>query len=179
MRVTTVRGAEAAAARAAENVDRLIAEALDARGVAHVALAGGSTPRRCHELLAERRSAWAGVHLWASDERCVPPDDDEANWKMVVESLVSRIEIDEAQLHRPPGELGPDDGAAAHERGRRAPGPAHPPVLDVVMCGLGEDGHTLSLFPGHPEVEERSRLPPGGGGSPKPPPRPPPFPPPP
>ena len=164
MRVTTVRDGEAAAARAAEVVDRLIAEALDERGVAHVALAGGSTPRRCHELLAERRADWDGVHLWASDERCVPPDDDEANWKMIVESLVSRISIDEAQLHRPPGELGPDEGSRAYEDELRDV------VFDVVMCGMGEDGHTLSLFPGHPEVEERTRLVVGVRNSPKPPP---------
>jgi 6-phosphogluconolactonase len=169
VRVTTVRDAEAAAARAAEEVDRLIGAALDARGVAHVALAGGTSPRRCHELLAERRSAWAGVHLWASDERCVPPGDPEANWTMVVESLVDRISIDASQLHRPPGELGPDAGAEAYERELRAV-VGEDPVLDVVMCGLGEDGHTLSLFPGHPEVEERSRLVVGVRDSPKPPP---------
>jgi 6-phosphogluconolactonase len=169
MRVTTVRDAEAAAARAAEVVDRLIAAGLDERGVAHVALAGGSTPRRCHELLAELRSEWGGVHLWASDERCVPPEDDDSNWKMIVESLISRIEIDAAQLHRPPGELGPDPGAEAYERELRS-AIAPEPVLDVVMCGLGEDGHTLSLFPGHPEVEERERLVVGVRDAPKPPP---------
>src|SRR4051812_21818955 len=115
MRVTTVRDAEAAAARAADVVERIIVEACRAHGVCHIALAGGSTPRRCHELLAERRTDWSGVHLWASDERCVPPDDDEANWKMIVASLISRISIDEDRLHRPPGELGPDAGASAYE----------------------------------------------------------------
>jgi 6-phosphogluconolactonase len=171
MRVTTVSDAEAAAARAAEVVDGLIDEALQERGVAHIVLAGGTTPRRCHELLAERRSEWGGVHLWAGDERCVPPDDDEANWKMIVDSLISRISIDEAQLHRPPGELGPDAGADAYERElREVVAGEDVPVLDVVMCGLGEDGHTLSLFPGHPEVEERSRLVVGVRDSPKPPP---------
>jgi 6-phosphogluconolactonase len=164
MRVTTVPDAEAAAARAAETVDRLLDEAVAERGVAHLALAGGSTPRRLHELLAERRGDWSGVHLWASDERCVPPDDDEANWKMIVESLIARIEIDESQLHRPPGELGPDEGASAYEDELRAV------EFDVVMCGLGEDGHTLSLFPGHPEVEERTRLVVGVRDAPKPPP---------
>jgi 6-phosphogluconolactonase len=171
LRITTVRDAEAAAARAADVVGLLLDEALAARGVAHLALAGGSTPKRCHELLAERRESWDGVHLWESDERCVAPDDDESNWKMIDASLVSRIAIDEAQLHRAPGELGPDAGADAYEDElRRVIDAAGAPVLDIVMCGLGEDGHTMSLFPGHPEVHERSRLVVGVRESPKPPP---------
>src|SRR3954452_194924 len=115
MRVTTVRDAEAAAARAPDVVERIIVEACRAHGVCHIALAGGSTPRRCHELLAERRSDWDGVHIWASDERCVPVGDEQANWTMIEESLLSRIKIDPAQLHRPPGELGPSAAADAYE----------------------------------------------------------------
>lgn len=171
MRITTVRDAEAAAARAADVVNVLLDEAIAARGLAHLALAGGSTPKRCHELLAERRANWDGVHLWESDERCVPPDDDESNWKMIEASLVSRISIAADQLHRAPGELGPDASAEAYEEElRRVIGGAGVPVLDVCMCGLGEDGHTMSLFPGHPEVRERERLVVGVRDSPKPPP---------
>jgi 6-phosphogluconolactonase len=171
VRITTVRDAEAAAARAADIVNRLLDEAIAARGVAHLALAGGSTPKRCHELLAERRADWSGVHLWESDERCVAPDDDEANWKMIVSSLVGRISIADEQLHRMPGELGPDAGADAYEDElRRVLGGEGFPVLDVVMCGLGEDGHTMSLFPDHPQVHERERLVVGVRDSPKPPP---------
>src|SRR3954462_13533142 len=169
MRVTTVRDAEAAAARAADVVERIIVEACRAHGVCHLALAGGSTPRRCHELLAERRSNWAGVHIWASDERCVPPDSDDSNWKMITESLLDRVSIDESQLHRPRGELGREAAADAYEQEvrsaiwpcdagdelRAAAAAADGGVsLDIVMCGLGEVGHTLSLFPGHPEVHE-------------------------
>jgi len=171
VRVTTVRDAEAAAVRAADVVNVMLDEALGARGVAHLALAGGSTPKRCHELLAERRADWSGVHLWESDERCVPPDDDESNWKMIEASLISRIAIAEDQLHRMPGELGPDEGADAHEAElRRVVEGDDVPVFDIVMCGLGEDGHTMSLFPGHPQVHERSRLVVGVRDSPKPPP---------
>ena len=171
MRVTTVRDAEAAAARAAEVVDRLISDACDARGAAHIALAGGSTPRRCHELLAERRKDWGGIHLWQSDERCVPPDDDESNWKMITESLIARISIRDDLLHRAPGELGRDAAADAYEAEiRRLVDGSGTPCFDVIMCGLGEDGHTLSLFPGHPEVHERERLVVGVANAPKPPP---------
>ena len=171
MRITTVRDAEAAAARAADVVNVMLDEAIAARGVAHLALAGGSTPKRCHELLAERRENWDGVHIWESDERCVPPDDDDSNWKMIDASLLSRITIGDDQLHRMVGELGPDAGADAYEEElRRVIGGEGVPVLDICMCGLGEDGHTMSLFPGHPQVQERSRLVVGVRDSPKPPP---------
>src|SRR3954447_8232889 len=150
MRVTTVADAEAVAARAADGVERLIAAG---DGVFHVALAGGSTPERCHELLAERDVDWSRVHVWESDERAVPPDDEESNFLMIRRSLLDRIDITEANVHRVRGELGADAAAAAYEEELRAAGP-----LDLVMCGMGPDGHTMSLFPGHPELEVSDRL---------------------
>src|SRR4051812_19707399 len=174
MRLTTVADAEAAAARAADRVSRLIAEALDARGVAHVALAGGSTPRRCHEHLAGLVPDWSRVHIWLSDERCVGPDDPEANFRMVRESLLDRASVPDANVHRVQGELGPEVAADAYEAELRAQvaevTQASVPILDVVMCGMGEDGHTLSLFPGNPAVTVRDRIVVGVHGSPKPPP---------
>ena len=164
MRVTTVADAEAAAARAADLVAQLVGEAIAARGVCHLALAGGSTPERCHELLAERDVDWSAVHLWESDERCVPPDDEDSNFLMIRRSLLDRISIPEGNVHRAPGELGPDEGARAYER------ELADRVLDVVMCGMGPDGHTMSLFPDHALLEERDRLVAGISDSPKPPP---------
>jgi 6-phosphogluconolactonase len=168
MRLTTVRDAEAVARRAADAVELAIAAAVRERGVCHLALAGGSTPQRCHELLVEREINWAGVHVWLSDERCVPPGDEDANWRMVRESLLDRVAVPEANQHRPPGERGPDEGASLYEDEVR--GAVPDTVFDIVMCGMGPDGHTLSLFPGHPEIEERTRLVAGVRDSPKPPP---------
>jgi 6-phosphogluconolactonase len=174
VKLVTVADADAAAARAAERVAELIAEAVDARGAAHVALAGGSTPRRCHEHLARLRRDFTRVHVWLSDERCVPPGDPESNFRMVRESLLERVDAPEGNVHRVPGELGPDRGADAYEAELRAHveqrTQAGVPILDVVMCGMGEDGHTLSLFPGHPEVTVKDRIVVGVHDAPKPPP---------
>jgi 6-phosphogluconolactonase len=174
VRLTTVADGDAAARRAADRVSLLMREAVDARGVAHVALAGGSTPKRCHVYLAEQVADWSRVHVWLSDERCVPPDDPEANFLMVRESLLDRVSIPDGNVHRIQGELGPEVAADAYQAELREhvgeTTPAGVPVLDVVMCGMGEDGHTLSLFPGNPAVTVRDRLVVGVHGSPKPPP---------
>jgi 6-phosphogluconolactonase len=161
MRLTTVADAEAVALRAADTVERLAA----GRDVFHLALAGGSTPERCHELLAERDIDWSRVHIWESDERAVPPDDEESNFLMIRRSLLDRIEIPEENVHRVAGERGADAAAEAYEAELRPVGP-----LDVVMCGMGPDGHTMSLFPGHPEVGIEDRLVVAVHDSPKPPP---------
>ena len=156
--LTTVADAEAAAARAASVIERLINDARERRGVAHVALAGGETPRRAYELLAESIDDWDGVELWFGDERCVGPDDPESNYLMVAQTLLARAAIDPARVHRIPGELGPFEAARAYaaelcdhvprdENGR--------PVLDVVVLGLGVDGHTASLFPGGEELDSQ------------------------
>jgi 6-phosphogluconolactonase len=161
MRLTTVADAEAVAVRAADAVERLAAQ----HDVFHLALAGGTTPERCHELLAARDIDWSRVHIWESDERAVPPDDEESNFLMIKRSLLDRIEIPEENVHRVQGELGADAAADAYEAELRPVG-----RLDVVMCGMGPDGHTMSLFPGHPEVEVRDRLVVAVHDSPKPPP---------
>lgn len=174
MRLTTVSDPEAVAARAADVVQRLLGEALDARGMAHLALAGGSTPRRCHELLAEHVRDWSRVHLWLSDERAVAPDDEESNFRMMRESLLDRVTIPPANVHRPLGERGAAAAADAYESELRAAvderTQAGVPCLDVVMAGMGEDGHTLSLFPGHPELTVEGRLVVAVHDAPKPPP---------
>jgi 6-phosphogluconolactonase len=175
MRLTTVADAEAVAARAADVVARLAGEAIDARGICHLALAGGSTPERCHELLAERDDVdWASVHLWESDERCVPPGDEESNFRMIRASLLDRIDIPDGNVHRVMGERGAEAAADACEGELRAcvepRTQADVPILDVVMCGMGPDGHTMSLFPGHPALSIKDRLAVPVHDSPKPPP---------
>jgi 6-phosphogluconolactonase len=161
---------EAVAAYAA----RAVAAVIEATAnPVHVALAGGTTPERCHELLAPLVGDWRHVHLWLSDERAVSPDDDESNFKMIKRSLLDRITIPGANVHRVLGELGADEAAELYETEIRAHVPAGQdglPRLDVTMCGMGPDGHTCSLFPGHPELEIHDRLVVGVHDSPKPPP---------
>ena len=174
MRLTTVADAETAAQHAADVVARMAAEAVDARGVFHLALAGGSTPKRCHEMLAELDVDWSRVHLWESDERAVGPDDDDSNFKMIRESLLDRITIPDENVHRVMAERGAEPAADAYEGELRAVVAdrthADIPILDVCMCGMGEDGHTMSLFPGNPGVSVKDRLVVGVHDAPKPPP---------
>jgi 6-phosphogluconolactonase len=163
-RVTTVATPEAAAERAAQEIARALTEAIELRGTAHLALAGGNTPRRAYELLADLLPDWSAVELWYGDERCVGPDDPESNHRLVVESLLAGIEGAQPREHRIRGELGPEAAAATYAEELRARVPpaeapdASPelPALDVALLGIGEDGHTASLFPGHPEVLDES-----------------------
>ena len=122
-----------------------IAAALDG-GARTLVLAGGSTPKRCYELLAGADVEWGRVTVLFGDERCVPTDHPESNYRLAKEVLLDRVAP--ATVHRIAGELGPDEAAAAYDGivGALAP-------LDVVLLGAGEDGHTASLFPGHPEVQ--------------------------
>jgi 6-phosphogluconolactonase len=125
-------------------------------------LAGGTTPRRCYELLAEREVDWGRVAVLFGDERCVPPDDPESNYRMAREALLDRAAP--ATVYRMPGELGPDEGAEAYRRIVATETP-----LDIVILGVGEDGHTASLFPGHPVLRAHGLVV-GVHDSPKPPP---------
>ncbi len=157
-RLTTVADADAAARRAATEIAEVIAGARAHRGRAHVALAGGSTPRRAYELLAGMVDEWEGVELWYGDERCVEPDDPDSNHQMVAESLLEAIaarSLAPPREHRIAGELGASEAARRYSSQLREQLPAGErsmPELDLALLGLGEDGHTASLFPGHPQV---------------------------
>jgi 6-phosphogluconolactonase len=136
----------------------LLLDAITSGG--HVVLTGGSTPRAAYGRLARELSS-AGTDLgrttfWFGDERCVPPDDDRSNFKMAKESLLDAVSGTSApQVHRMKGELGPEQGAADYERQLRDAGS---PKLDLILLGLGPDGHTASLFPDQDSLRERSRL---------------------
>ena len=147
---------EVAAAAAAE-----IAEALQV-GARTLVLAGGTTPKRCYELLAEMPLEWASVAVLFGDERCVPPDDPESNYLMAKQALLDRITPE--KVYRMRGELGPDEGAADYAKAIEDLLP-----LDVVVLGVGEDGHTASLFPGHPALSAKG-IAVGIHDAPKPPP---------
>lgn len=131
-----------------------------------VALAGGSTPRRLYELLASEpyrsRAPWECVDVFWTDERCVPPDHPDSNFRMANETLLSRVLVPADHLHRIPAEQrDPASAAMAYERILRACFQAPDdvvPELDLVVLGLGEDGHTASLFPRSPALHEANRL---------------------
>lgn len=121
-----------------------------ASGGGAVALAGGSTPRRAYELAAGLAPDWHRVDVWLGDERCVPPDDRRSNLRLVREALVSRLER-RPSVHPVPTQLEPADAAAAYAASLRGT------TLDLVLLGIGPDGHTASLFPNDPALDELSR----------------------
>ncbi len=141
--------AEALAQRVAERIQSLCARAIEERGAFHWALAGGGTPRRCYRLLRRMPLEWARLHLYFSDERCLPAGDAGRNDRMAEQALFSGLPIPPGQIHRIPAERGPERGAAAY-----AATLADAPAMDLVLLGMGEDGHTASLFPGHPALED-------------------------
>jgi 6-phosphogluconolactonase len=139
---------------AAALADRLVAAAE--RG-GHIALTGGSTPREAYARAAAAGADWSRAVLWFGDERCVGPDDDRSNYRMARETLLDGIDV---RAERILGELGPEEGAADYERrlaGAVEAGGDGMPVLDLVLLGLGPDGHCASLFPSRPEVGVRDR----------------------
>jgi 6-phosphogluconolactonase len=127
-----------------------------ARGGGHIGLTGGSTPREAYKLAAAEPGAWGGVTVWFSDERCVPPEDERSNYGLVRDSLLAGLGADAApRVIRMRGELGPTDGADDYER---ALDEAGAPPLDLLLLGMGPDGHLASLFPDQETLSERARL---------------------
>ncbi|MCW2967685.1 MAG: pgl [Solirubrobacteraceae bacterium] len=172
MMLVTVADPEAAATRCAESLAMTLNDALDRRGVAHIALNGGSTPRAVYERLPALLDDWSQVHIWFGDERCLPPTHEESNFRLACETLIAAAPIPEEHVHRMRGELGPDEGARAYA----AEMAEHLelddiglPILDVVHLGLGPDGHTASLFPHHETLFITGWATVGEHASPKPP----------
>ena len=118
--------------------------AIKQHGRFSIVLAGGSTPKAIYALLAKADADWANWHVFINDDRCLPVDDDERNSKMVNEVWLSHVAIPSNQFHPIPCELGPIEGASAYAKTLKQVG-----AFDLVLFGLGEDGHTASLFPGH------------------------------
>lgn len=162
-RIVIEKDPDAVAAAAARNWLRLAREAVSEQGVFHVALSGGSTPRRLHAALAAAAPPppWAAVEAWFGDKRCVPPDDPESNYRMARETLFDRVPIAPGHIH--PILCSPADcRRAAHAYARtlatRLPAAASGmPRLDLAVLGMGPDGHTASLFPGSCILSETER----------------------
>jgi 6-phosphogluconolactonase len=146
---------------AARRIAAALHDAREARGVAHIALAGGTTPRRVYEILGPLMGGWHGVHLWFGDERAVPADHADSNFRLVSESLLAYADIPPDRVHRIAGEWPPAEAAETYaaELLRVLPSNANGvPVLDLAFLGLGEDGHTASLFPGDPMIGVSGKL---------------------
>ncbi|MEE9426045.1 MAG: 6-phosphogluconolactonase [Methylococcales bacterium] len=147
-----------------ENVAKRIIEcaktAIDENGVFHFALAGGSTPQGVFERLATAKFSsqidWQKTHIWFGDERCVPADHSDSNYRMANLALLSLVSISENNIHRIQGELEPAQVAKLYENeiSQHLPRPDDGfPVFDLMLQGLGPDGHTASLFPGTPSLK--------------------------
>jgi len=160
--------AEAVARHAAYTLAAAIDGARRDERELHIALAGGGTPKRAYELLAGVEGSWSHVHLWLGDERCVPEDDEEANVRMVRESLLAGEREGEPVLHAVPSPEVPEDAAWLY--GREILQHMLDAVFDIVLLGMGPDGHTCSLFPGHPVLDVREAPVAPVRDSPKPPP---------
>jgi 6-phosphogluconolactonase len=154
---TVLENAEAVAGSAATYIAVTLA-----KGARTLVLAGGTTPQRCYELLREMEVVWGRVTILFGDERCVPPDHPDSNYRMAREALLDRVAP--GTVHRMPAELGPNEGAELY-----SPVVASLAPLDIVLLGIGEDGHTASLFPGYPVLEAKGWTA-GISDSPKPPP---------
>jgi 6-phosphogluconolactonase len=126
-----------------------------------IALSGGSTPKILYELLATESYAerinWAHVHVFWGDERCVPPDDTESCYRMAREALLDHVSLPPDNIHRIQGEIQPEEAAAKYERLLHRIFGDSLPRIDLILLGMGDDGHTASLFPGTKALHEEKR----------------------
>lgn len=141
----------AVAQAVAELVEHDARHCIAQRGVFHWVLAGGTTPKQCYELLRDADIEWSKVHVWFGDERCLPVGDDERNDVMADEALLKHVPIPQNQIHRIDAELGAEQGAILY-----AESLADIERLDLVLLGMGEDGHTASLFPNNPALTNQA-----------------------
>jgi 6-phosphogluconolactonase len=157
----------ALARRAAHYFVEMAGEAVAAQGRARIAISGGATPKAAFELLADphqpwrNRMPWKALDLYWVDERSVPPDHADSNYRMTREALLDHVPLRPKQIHRIEGELDPEAAAARYESELRSSfrlEGAGSPRFDLVALGLGDDGHTASLFPHAEALREMSRL---------------------
>jgi 6-phosphogluconolactonase len=154
---------EALSRAAAQRFADASVESILSKGKFTVALSGGSTPRSLYLLLGSdhysRTIDWLNVHIFWADERCVPRDDEQSNFKLAFDTFLATVPIPDENVHRIEGEESPDRGAKEYEVDlREFFGESVLPAFDLILLGLGEDGHTASLFPGSPALAEQDHL---------------------
>lgn len=148
---------------AAHFIATVLVDAVRDRGTANLCVAGGTTPRATLETLAANPHGhaidWLQTDVWFSDERCVPHDHEGSNFRMVDEALLSRVPIPPANVHRVAGDLDPAAAARAYDMELHAsfPDVMGESAFDLVLLGVGNDGHVASLFPGSPALKEEQR----------------------
>jgi 6-phosphogluconolactonase len=157
----------ATAHAAAELFAKAAVDAVTARGIARIAISGGTTPKAMFTLLADpaepffKQVPWDRLELFWVDERCVPPDNAESNYRMTNEALLSKVPLPAERVHRMEGELDPEVAAARYEstiRNTFKLEGAQTPTFDLVLLGMGDDGHTASLFPHTEALNEMSHI---------------------
>jgi len=155
------------AVAAAEVFTKYVNEAAAAKGIARVAISGGTTPKRMFALLADpaqpfrEQIAWDKLELYWVDERCVGPDDADSNYRMTRGQLLSKVPLSADKVFRMEGELPPEEAAAKYEtylRNNFKLEGAQAPAFDLIFLGMGDDGHTASLFPHTEAIHEMGRL---------------------
>jgi 6-phosphogluconolactonase len=149
----TLYGVELTVCDDAEGVASVVADELvaAARAGHAIALTGGCSPGRAYELAAEREPDWSPASVWWGDERCVPPDDDRSNFRLARTTLLDRLEAMPREVQRVRGELGAEEASREYDELLRRVS------LDLVLLGMGPDGHAASLFPDQPTLAERER----------------------
>ena len=163
LQIQTSPDLEAISQKAAENFLTFARSSLQSKESLTVALSGGSTPRKFYYLLGcppyRGQIEWHRIHFFWVDERCVSPEDEESNFKTVYDKLLSRVPVPEENIHRIRGEESPEEAAREYERAIRTFWSRKVmPVFDLIVLGMGEDGHTASLFPGSEALKEKKRL---------------------
>jgi 6-phosphogluconolactonase len=160
-------GADALSRAAAEHFLKTAQAAAAARGKARIAISGGSTPKRTFGLLANpaepflKAMPWEQIEIYWVDERCVPPDDNDSNYRMTREALLEKVPLKPEHVFRMEGELEPEVAAARYETTIRSNfrlEGAEGPRFDVLALGMGDDGHTASLFPHTAAIHELGRV---------------------
>jgi 6-phosphogluconolactonase len=151
--------AQSAASACAEFVLATLRTALETNGRATFAISGGSTPRLLFSRLAASAFDWSNVHIFWVDERCVPPESDQSNYRLANETLIGPARINTSNVHRIQGELQPNDAAKQYVAEiTKFFGSGELPTFDLIHRGMGPDAHTASLFPGEPLIDNHADI---------------------
>ncbi len=155
--VQTFPHKEALIQGAVTHILELAQNAIEARGRFVIALSGGSTPRPVYEQLAGADTDWSKWVIVWGDERCVPPDDEASNYRMTKDAWLDKVTIPMEQIYRMQGEIDPIESAKAYEKALWHFGNGQLPRIDLTLMGMGDDGHTASLFPYSETIHEQHR----------------------